>query len=73
MSNPVPLELQAKITMWRQKSAEGTLTIDEMKEAIIYLRAGRISAAAHSPAAKRKKAVAAIPKAGDLLSELEGL
>ena len=35
MSNPVPLDLQAKISTWRMKAAEGTLTLDEMKEILI--------------------------------------
>lgn len=73
MSNPVPLELQAKITSWRQRSSEGTLTIEEMREAIRELRAGRVSAVATSATATRKKAIAAIPAADDMLNELAGL
>ncbi len=73
MSSPVPLELQAKIASWRLRAAEGTLTLDEMKEAILHLRAGRVQAANASAASKRKKAIVAIPSAGDMLSELEGL
>lgn len=72
MTSPVPLELQEKITSWRLRSAEGSLTLEEMKAAIIYLRAGRVQAATSS-AAKRKKSIAAIPSAQDMLSELEGL
>lgn len=71
MSSPVPPELQAKISNWRLRAAEGTLTIDEMREAIKFLRAGRVQAAAAS--AKRKTAIAAIPSADDMLSDLEGL
>lgn len=70
MSSPIPLELQAKITSWRLRAAEGTLTLDEMKEAIRHLRAGRVSAVAASAAAKRHKAVVAIPSADDMLSDL---
>lgn len=75
MSNPVPLELQAKIASWRLRAAEGTLTLEEMKEAIVFLRAGRLGAAqaAQKTAATRKKAIAAIPSAEDMLSDLEGL
>jgi hypothetical protein len=73
MSNPVPLELQAKIASWRLRAADGTLTLEEMREAILHLRAGRVSAQAASATAKRKKAIAEIPKAADLLDELEGL
>lgn len=73
MTNPIPLELQAKITSWRRKAAEGTLTLDEMKEAVVHLRGGRVAAATASAAgrSKRKKSVA--PPADDMLADLEGL
>ena len=73
MSSPVPIELQSKIEHWRKGAAENTLSIEEMKEAIVHLRAGRLAAAAASAPAKRKKAIAEIPSADDLLSELEDL
>ena len=70
MTSPVPLELQAKIASWRLKAAEGTLTLEEMKEGIMYLRAGRISAATAAKSSK-KKSVA--PAAEDMLADLDGL
>lgn len=73
MTNPVSLELQAKINAWRQRAAEGTLTLDEMKEAILYLRQDRMQAATSAAATKRKKAIIAIPSAADMLSDLENL
>lgn len=73
MSSPVPLELQSKIADWRRRSAEGTLELAEMKEAVLHLRAGRINAANTSAASKRKKAIAEIPHADDMLDELDGL
>jgi hypothetical protein len=73
MADPVPYELQSKIAAWRLKAAEKTLTLEEMKEAVIYLRAGRVNAASSAAATKRKKAIAAIPSADDMLSDLEGL
>jgi hypothetical protein len=73
MGSPIPLELQAKISSWRLRAAEGTLTIEEMKEAILHLRSGRVSAQAASGAAKRKKAIAEIPAAADMLDELNDL
>jgi len=77
MSTPVPLELQSKIAGWRLRAAEGTLTLEEMKEAVIYLRAGRLSAAGAAAATKRSTAAGAkktvIGNSDDLLSELEGL
>jgi len=77
MSSPVPLELSAKIAGWRLRAAEGTLTLEEMKEAVIYLRAGRLSAAVSAATAKKVSASAAkkskAPAQGDMLDELEGL
>jgi hypothetical protein len=73
MNSPVPLELAAKIAMWRQKAATNELTLKEMKEGIIFLRAGRLEAAKSSASAKRSKAIKEIPHADDLLNELEGL
>ena len=73
MASPVPLELQAKISAWRLRAAEGTLSIEEMREAITHLRAGRVAAANASAASKRKRAIAEIPSAADMLGELEDL
>jgi hypothetical protein len=63
-------ELQSKILLWRDHAAAGTITIDEMKEAIIALREGRISASIASDKSRAKKAVKAIPSADDLLKEI---
>ncbi len=75
MSGPISLELQSKIAGWRLRAAEGTLTLDEMKEAIIHLRAGRLSAATTAAAAKRIPASkrSAAPSQDDMLSELDDL
>ena len=73
MSSPITLELQAKIATWRLRVADGTITQDEMKEAIIHLRAGRLAAAQSAAASKRKASIAAIPAAADLLDELDGV
>ncbi len=63
-------ETQAKIAQWRAKALDGTLTIEEMREAIIALRGDRLGAAHASAASKRKKAIVDIPSADDLLNEL---
>ncbi len=42
---PINVELEYKIKVWREKAAAGTLTLDEMKEAIVHLRQGRMAAA----------------------------
>lgn len=66
-------ELQSQIAGWRQGAADGTMTLDEMREAVKLLREGRLSSSYSADAAKRKKAIAAIPKADDLLSEMEDM
>lgn len=62
-------ELSSKIQLWRQRAMEGTLTKEEMTEAIRLLREDRISAITAS-VKTRKAATAAIPSADDLLAEL---
>ena len=69
-------EMQLKIAEWRQKAREGTLTQDEMKEAIAALRKDRGSVAqatAGSKTTRTRKAAAAKPNSDDLLSELDGI
>lgn len=73
MTSPVSLELQMKLAEWRRKVAEKTITLEEMKEAIVLLRAGRVAALNASDAGKRKAAAKVIPSADALLDELEGL
>lgn len=65
-------ELQSKVMNWRIKAAAGNLTVDEMKEAIIALRAGRVSAAETSAksASKRAAAKKVVVSGDDLLGEL---
>ena len=69
-------EAQAKVQLWRQKAREGTLTQDEMREAIATLRQDRVAAAGISAASRAKKSATAAKKAvnsDDLLSELDGM
>ena len=65
-------EMSSKVQAWRVKAAEGTLSLDEMKEAIKALRADRMGAGAQAQktAATRKKAVAEIPSVDDMLADL---
>jgi len=70
VSSPISLEIQEKISVWRRKVADGTITEEEMKQAIVILRQGRLLAANSSAAAKRKKAVAEIPHADDMLADM---
>ena len=67
-------ELSNQIQNWRQKANANTLTIDDMREAIAALRAGRLSASEASAASKAKtRARSPARSADDLLKDLEGL
>jgi hypothetical protein len=75
MSNP-QLDLQMRVERWRQKAREGTLTLEETRDAIKVLRAGRSLITAATGGSKtnaKAKAKVAKPSGDDLLSELEGL
>jgi ribosomal protein L12E/L44/L45/RPP1/RPP2 len=65
------LPLKVQVDIWRQKAMAGTMTDEEMKQAIHALRAGRTAAVANSPKAKTatEKAKAA-QVADDILGEL---
>jgi hypothetical protein len=68
-------ELLNQISVWRQKSADGTITLEEMREAVKLLRGNRLGAqnAAAASKAKSKSSSGPSKSAGDLLSELDGL
>lgn len=66
----ITVEAQARIQELRQKSLAGTITTDEMKEAIALMREDRVRAATSS--AKSRAAKAPTRSAEDMLSELEG-
>ena len=64
-------ELAAKIATWRAKSLDGTITMEEMREAVKQMREGRLAASQASANSKRSKAKAAVSNADDLLNELD--
>jgi hypothetical protein len=64
------MDIQTQVEIWRQKAAAGDLSIEEMREAIAYLRTMRESA---TTAAKAKGTSKKVVNSEDLLSELEGL
>lgn len=74
-------ELLNQISQWRQKSIDGTLTLEEMRKAVEALRAGRISAVTEAGVAKRAAAKKTSTKASkeppksaeDLLGDLDKL
>lgn len=65
-------ELIAKIAIWRAKAADNTITLEEMKEAVIAMRAGRMEAAAANASSSKKssKPKAKVEDADDMLNEL---
>ncbi len=62
------------IQTWRQKSRDGTITMEEMRLAVAKIREERIGKGAVSAAAKVKKAATAVKKlpinSDDLLAGL---
>lgn len=64
--------LQSKIALWRAKALDGTITIEELREAVAAMRQDRKSAAVASDKSRRAKAKAEIPSADDMLGELGG-
>lgn len=66
--------IAANIQTWRQKVNDGTITADEMREAIAAIRGERLGASQNSDASRTKKAAtkakAAPINSDDLLGEL---
>jgi len=62
MPSPISPELQSKLAVWRQKASEGTLTMEDMKEGIEFLRADRRAAATQSKSSRTAKAKREIPR-----------
>ena len=67
----------AQVEVWRQKVKDGTITNDELKEAIQYLREGRMAAAAKPGRTKTARGGSgsgvSATDAEELLKELEDL
>ena len=62
---PVSLEMQVHIAELRQKARDGTLTLEETKEGIAFLRAERLAMPVGKSASKKP-----VINADDLLGEL---
>lgn len=73
MSKITSPEIITKIAIWRQKAADGTLTIEDCKEYVIVLRGGRRSAAEASEASRKTKARKVVKSAEEMLNELGSL
>lgn len=65
-------ELSAKLALYRQKAAQGTITREEMRDAIESLRQARSGAATVARTSARAKALGTSPGI-DALSILKGL
>lgn len=70
------LEAQSKLAQWRQRSREGTITLEEQIAAVRLMRGERFSAAQAAAAGKTKRAATAAAKApvdgNSLLDEMMG-
>lgn len=66
-------ELLNKLAELRAKTAAGTITLDEMREAIKLLRGSRVSAQDAAKASKTKSTKSGPVDAAGLLNELSGL
>lgn len=64
------MDIQEKLHEWRAKAAAGTLSIEEMKQAIQHLRMARLGA---TVAAEKKATSKKVISSDGLLAELEGL
>jgi hypothetical protein len=68
--------IAGSIEIWRQKSLDGTITIDQMRQAIAAIRAERVKASEKSAVSRERKATtkakAAPVDSEALLGELFG-
>ena len=64
-------ETQVKIAQYRQKAIERTLTLEEMQEAVLLLRAGRAAATAAASGSKSRAKSKAPVNVDDLFAELD--
>ncbi len=67
----------SSIQVWRQRAREGTLSVEDMREAVAAIRRERVGAAGVSSAAKERSATVAAKKkpidSDALLDELDNL
>ena len=62
----------SNIALWRQKSRDGTITMPELKDAVAFLRQGRVRASEVSAASRAKKVKAVTPVVTETM-QLEGM
>jgi len=66
-------ELLNKISQWRQRCIDGTITQNEWKEAIKALREDRRNAIAQGKTASSRKAAGPVRSADDILKGLDAI
>lgn len=71
----IPAEISAKIQEYKAKQLAGTITIDELRDAVSLMRGTRSAASAISASSTSRKRLAdkAPVDANALLDQLEGL
>lgn len=67
------MDYHHKLAEFRRKAADGTITLDEMREAVALVRQGRVSAAESAAKSKAKTSSKAPVNASLLLSQLDNL
>ena len=66
-------ELSARIQLWRAKALDGTITQDELREAIMVIRQERLTAQTTSTKARSARKETATISSDQLLDELKKL
>jgi hypothetical protein len=61
--------ITSQIQLWRQKAADGTITTEEMREAIAAIRKERVGASEKSAVSRAKAAPKAAINADDVLAK----
>jgi cytochrome c-type biogenesis protein CcmH/NrfG len=61
--------IASKLQEWRQKSADGTITLEEMREAIAAIRKERVNAQEKSTTSRTRKAKADASSGGTTSSK----
>lgn len=70
---PISPETQSKLEYYRRREADGSITIEEMREVVRLLRSDRLNAATAAAASGRKSTRKTSASTESLLSELGNL
>jgi hypothetical protein len=66
-------EQRTRYEEFKRKAIDNTITVDELKTAVILMRESRLNAQAANASSGKSKAKKTVKSADDLLNELEGL